>query len=211
MKINKQTNYLPLSACADLSICTDAEKLDLLKRVRKNDKAAIDKMILSHLRLAISKANCYVGIFHFISDLECAAMEGVVVAVNQIAKGKMANHDNVTGYIISYVRRYILDAIRYNPVIYTPREQRKRKIRSINGDIPSEPVTIKRDPQLSIQEFELWDSVESLIKNDLERKILKLRRFGYTDTEIGKRIELSRLQVLRIRHSLYQRYQRKMR
>ncbi|GAI04417.1 unnamed protein product, partial [marine sediment metagenome] len=188
MKKNKQTSYLPLSACADLSICTDAEKLDLLKRVRKNDKAAIEKMILSHIRLALSKVNCYVGVNHFINDLESAAMEGVVIAVNQIANGKMADHDNVTGYIVAYVRRYIHDAIRHNPVIYTPREQKDKLCHTL---IESR-YKKNRDPQLSIQEFELWDSVESLIENDLERKILKLRWSGYTDTEIGKRIKLSR-------------------
>lgn len=207
-KHDKHTKYRPLLASADLSICTDLEKLDLLRKIREGDQAAIDKMILCHIRLAISIVSRFVGVRgynHYINDLDSAAMEGVIVAVNQVAMGRMANHDNITGYIIIYIRQFVTTAAMCSSAVYTPRNKKTKAKRASYFSEISE-----KDSQLSSQEFELWDTIESLIDNDIEKEILKLRQDGHTDSEIGKLIGLSRLQVLRIRHDLSQRYQRKV-
>jgi len=205
--MKKHVKYRPLLAGADLSICTDSEKLDLLSKVRKNDRAAIDKMILCHIRLAISIVGRFVSINnfnHYINDLDSAAMEAVTVAVNQVAAGKMTNHDNITGYIIIYVNQFITAAAARSLAVYTPRNRKIRNFKSLYLEIPD------KDSQLCSQEFELWDTIESLINNDIEKEILKLRRDGRTDLEIAELTGLSRLRVLRIRRSLSQRYQRKV-
>jgi len=205
--MKKHVKYRPLLAGADLSICTDSEKLDLLSKVRKNDRAAIDKMILCHIRLAISIMGRFVSVKnynYYIDDLASAAMEAVTVAVNQVATGKMADHDNITGYIIIYVNQFITAAASRSLAVYTPRNKKIKTIKSLYPEIS------KKDSQLCNQEFELWDTIESLIHNDIEKEILKLRQDGCTDLEIAKLTGLSRLQVLRIRRSLSQRYQRKV-
>jgi len=207
-KRDKHTKYRPLLTGADLTIYTDSEKLELLKEVRKGNQAAIEKMILCHIRLAISLVIRFVGTSgygYYINVLDSAAMEGVVVAVNRVASGSMAGHDNITGYIIIYVRQFIQTAASRSNAVCTPRNKKNKVITPFVI-----PELSEKDSQLGNQEFELWDTIDSLIDNETEKEILKLRQNGYTDLEIGKLIGLSRLQVLRIRHDLFQRYQRKV-
>ncbi len=204
---DNQACYYPLVTGADLSVRTDSEKLELLKKVREGDKVAIDKMIFSHILLALSITNRYKGtrgLNSYGHDLSSAAIVGVVTAVNQIAKGKMINHDNVTGYIVIYVRQFIADAINHYPTIYTPRRKNNEIVKPLSDSLS------RRDSQSSIQELETWDLIDSLTDNETEKKILKLREEGYTDDEVGNLVGLSRSQVFRIRHDLFQRYQRRV-
>lgn len=203
---DKQTGYRPLLAGAELSFCTDEEKLELLKKVRAGDKVAIERMILSHVRLAISIVNRYVavgGLYHLANDLDSAAMEGIVLAVNRVAEGGMANHENVTGYIVRYIHNSIIRTAQHDSAIYVPRRQKDRIVEPLRNSIPG------KDSQLNIQQLEFWDLIDSLTDDDLEKRILKLRSKGHTDAEIGELIGLNRLQVLRIRTDLFRRFKRK--
>lgn len=202
---DKKASYRPLLINAELSLCTDEEKLELLKRVRKKDPIAIEKMILCHIRLAISIVNRYTssGLNYLAEDLDSAAIEGVVTSVNHISTGRMADHNNVTGYIVKNVHYFIIRAIQHEAAIYVPRKHPNKTV----GLLPD--VSPAKDSQLSIQELEIWDLVNSLTDDNLEKGILKLRSEGYTDAEVGELVGLNRLQILRIRRDLLRRYKRK--
>lgn len=202
---DKRTNYRPLLTNAELSLCTDEEKLELLKKVREKDPIAIEKMILCHIRLVISIVNRYVssGLNYLADDLDSAAIEGVVTSVNRVAEGKMADHDNVTGYIVKNVHYFIIKAIQHEAAIYVPRKHSNKTVEFLPD------VLSAKDSQLSIQELEIWDLVDSLTDDNLEKGILKLRSEGHTDAEVGELVGLNRLQILRIRSDLLRRYKRK--
>ncbi len=203
---DKRTSYRSVLFDADLSICTDEEKLELLKKVREGNKVAIERMILSHVALSISIVNRYIGVGtlkYLANDLDSAAMIGIVFAVNRVAEGKMANHDNITGYIVKNVHSSIIKAIQHSDTIYVPRRQQNKIVECLYASIP------RKDSQLSIQQLEIWDLIDSLTDDDLEMGILKLKSEGRTDTEVGELVGLNRLQVLRIRSDLFRRYKRK--
>lgn len=188
-----------------LEILDDDEKLKLLKRVREKDPEAIEKMILSHIRLAFSIVNRYISVFpHFVKDLDSAAMLGIVIAVNKIAQGSMAAHNNVTGYIVINVNYAVRGEIQKSFVIRAPRN---KKVVKVTNDLRQGGML--RHSQLSNQLYEIWDTVDSLTEDQLEKQILELRGEGHTDVEVAEFLGLTRSSVTRIRQSLFKKYKRK--
>ena len=176
------------------------ELLKVLEKVRKGNSDAIETMILGHCRLAMSIVNRYLTIFHINNheDLDCAAIQGIVVAVNLIVKGNL-KHNNVTGYIVCYIHQYITDYIYHDTTVYSPRRKQPILIEVLDNSIGME----------TFNNFEIWDSLLSIANDDTEKQILKLRSKRYTDSEIGEILGLSRLKVFRIRHDLFNRWKRK--
>ncbi len=188
-----------------LEILDDDEKLKLLKRVREKDPEAIEKMILSHIRLAFSIVNRYISVFpHFVKDLDSAAMLGIVIAVNKIAQGSMAAHNNVTGYIVINVNYAVRGEIQKSFVIRAPRN---KKVVKVTNDLRQGGML--RHSQLSNQLYEIWDTVDSLTEDQLEKQILELRGEGHTDVKVAEFLGLTRSSVTRIRQSLFKKYKRK--
>ncbi len=189
----------------NFEILDDEEKLKLLKRVRVGNSEAIEKMILGHIRLAFSIVSRYVNSFpYFVDDLKSAAIMGVVIAVNKIAKNSMDSHDNVTGYIVINVNYVIRREIQNNLAIQSPRN---KKVLLVTSGVSWNVRT--RHSQLSSQLYEIWDSVDSLTEDQLEKQILELRSEGHTDNEVAEFLGLSRSSVTRIRKNLFEKYRRK--
>ena len=189
----------------EFEILDDVEKLKLLKRVREGDSEAVEKMILGHVRLAFSIVNRYVNSFpYFVDDLKSAAMMGIVIAVNKIAENSMAAHDNVTGYIVINVNYAIRREIQNSFVIRTPRGKKVVSMTDL-----TQCNLVKRHSQPSSQLYEIWDAVDSLTEDQLEKQILELRSEGHTDNKVADFLGLSRSSVTRIRKNLFEKYRRK--
>ena len=182
----------------------------LLKRVRENDNIAIETMILHHVRLTISIVNRYITTYscrYLGDDLDSAALAGLVKAVNNVANGKMINHDNIGGYITDYVNYALSKCMRHDSVVYFPRDAERKAILPLAERrlILSVSDTIGGYGEVN----EVIEELSTITTNTLEEKILKLRGQGYNDSEISTRLGLSRLAIQRIRSKLKTRYQKR--
>ncbi len=186
----------------------------LLKKVRENDSAAIETIILHHVRLAISIVNRYIAIYscnYLGDDLDSAALTGLVEAVNNVAKGRMTNHDNIGGYITDYVNHALSNCLRHSSTVYFPRDAERKAILPLTERLGHWDIG-KENSNMCVnieKTSELIEELSTITENVLEEKILKLRGKGYNDSEIGTRLGLSRLVVLRIRSKLKTRYQKR--
>ncbi len=192
----------------------------LLKKVRENDNAAIETMILHHVRLVILIVNKYIATYHcwyLGDDLDSAALTGLVTAVNNVAAGRMADHDNIGGYIVDYVNNALSNCIRHNSTVYFPKEAERKNIISLSKklkfffrDADDYVALDKRcSEKNTFNMLELEEELNVVTTNTLEREILELRRKRYNDSEISTRLGLSRLVVLRIRSKLKTRFQKR--
>ncbi len=197
------TRYQPVLNSPDSVIIGDADKLILLARVRAGIPDAIEKMIMCHLRLAVSLANRYVSVYGLrfcADDLDSAAYIGVVEAVNRVAKGNMLNHDNITGYIVNYIHQNVSNAADNSVAIHTP--QRKRNKIKENMPLQMEGHNAQQTTEL----METWEAITSIARNSVELKILELKRGGNSDEMIGCLLGCSRGWVTKLRRILHLRY-----
>lgn len=188
----------------DLEPLDDVAKLELLGRVREGDSDAIQRMILSHIRLIGVVVNSYTPTYrYYVSDLDSIAMLELVTVVNSIAAGKMANHDNITGFILVKLKSKIAREIGNSYIVPTPRKKKTTLTETLIKAVPG------RDSQLNNQSVDIWDSVVSLAQNQLEKQILELRGEGHTDAEVAEYLDVSRPTVRRIRVNLFRKYKQK--
>jgi len=171
----------------------------LVNDVRLGNSEAIDTTILGHVRLVIVTVNNYVRTYncgHLGDEMDSAALEALTVAVNNVAQGKMEGHDNITGYIILFVRNALYNCLRGSNVVYFPRGQEMKTILPL-----TENESKRRDPT------DLRDELAVICKNEVEELILESRIQGYNDSEIAEILGLSRLMVQRIRNKMKTRFE----
>ena len=134
-----------------------ASQLNLPHQVSQADKLLAllvkdwDFLIEAHLRLGCTIA----GMYHMgggdSDEMVSAAWEGIVVAVDRIKNGHLS-HDNITGYICTYIYEYCARARRLDCVIPCPRGQ-ESKIRR---------VRLTESSALAPDDFTLIDTLEEL-------------------------------------------------
>jgi len=184
----------------------EPDKLEgLLEEVRKGNKTAIKQVILGHVRLTISIVNRYIeacDCFFLGDELDSAAMEGLVVAVNNVANGRMTNHNNISGYITSFVHSYLFNCLRDSKIIHFPRGHKSKTILPLAEDLMKGEENDLR---------ELREELQFITQTANELAIVKLRSAGYVDSEIGQKLGLSKLNVQRIRAKLRTRFQERER
>jgi len=166
---------------------SDLGQIDL-ENVKAGNKKDFDEMILGHTRLAASIVNRYIrkhGVTFLVDELDGAAFEGIVIAVDRIRKGHLS-HDNFTGYIIYYIHEYI-------------RKELKKLLSRVHQS--SEPFI---DPGPTL--IDLWDQLSKITKTDFEKKVIKLRSQKYTDKEVAVKLNVSETTVARTRHKLKKRF-----
>lgn len=176
---------------------TQDDALILKSSVLKGKPGARDDLIMSHMRVAFTIAGRYTRHGADTEDMTSAALEGVVTAVDKIARGAL-KHDNVTGYICSYVHRFCTDFIDHNSVVYIPRSQKNKPI------IQSLPEGVSDDIHFDMVVFD--DLIKKIVKSELDAKVIEFRRQGYTDLETAVKIGVNRAAVISARHSLLKRY-----
>ncbi len=169
--------------------------MSLLSRVKSNDAAAKEAMIVTHLKLSACIARRYKDKGVDLPTLISAAYFGVVFAVDRISKGLMS-HDNVTGYIIIHIRTMCRQALRHRSAVTAARYS-------------TVPVHSATEFAIIDTDFvALRDVLDSITQNQCEREIMILRSKGYTDAEVAAHMNMSCSTVRRIRLSLWNRYQK---
>jgi DNA-directed RNA polymerase specialized sigma subunit len=135
---------------------------------------------------------------HLADDLNSAAMEGVVTAVDRINRG-LISHDNYYGYICCFIHCALGKEIRMNETI-TPPQRRDHK-----SCISLEYPVATTDPSIEISD--VMESLHVAIGDDeLLRKIVDLRIIGHTDEEIAEMLNLGRLVIQRARKRLFKKW-----
>lgn len=173
----------------------NADPKILLKNVEAGDKEAFDKMILGHTRLAVSIVNSCIRkhrIIFLVDELDGAAFEGIVVAVDRIRKGHLS-HDNFTGYIIYYIHEYIKKLLNRHFRLRCQQEE-------------EEPVWYLERVSENFEELvDLWDQISKITKTDFEKQVIELRSQKYTDKEVAEKLNVTITTVAHTRHKLKKR------
>lgn len=166
------------------------ERSDLLKNVRSGDQDAFERMILGHMKYAykiVNDAAQRYDAYYLIDELFDSAIEGILIAVDRIRRGKL-DHDNFTTYIGLWVKGQVSTTLRS----FERRPTKTNKILSRTD-----------------WEVDFWDQVFSLAENAFERNVLTLRSREYTDKETAEKLNVSASLVFRTRCLLKNRYSRK--
>lgn len=189
-------------ATGDFPSCVDeVEKLKLLRQLREGNAEAKDKLILVHIRLAVSIVDRYIAEFncrHLDDELDDAAIEAVVVAVNRVEQGHM-KHDNITGYIVLWVHSLVSKCLRNSSLVPAPRGHRYRK---------SIPIDDSRTTNGSEDMSLVLDIINRIISTPEEQRIVDLKIASHTDKEVAKIMEIPQVRVQRIRQILRKRFER---
>jgi DNA-directed RNA polymerase specialized sigma subunit len=155
-------------------------------------------LIEQHLGIAKKITGYYIvkySAYHLRDDLNSAAVEGVVTAVDRIERG-LVEHDNYNGYICYYIHQFLGKEIRKNQFMVPPQRSTQPTCCSLEL-----PIAID-DPAIEIS-----DTMEALsvaINGDgLHRRIVDLRIKGFTDGEIGEILGVKRLVVQRAKTHLH--------
>lgn len=168
----------------------------LLNNVKAGDQEAFDKMVLGHTGLAVSIVNGYIKrnrVIFLVDELDGAAFEGVVVAVDRIKKGHLS-HDNFTGYIIYFIHEYIKKLLNKHFQVKLQQEE------------PLFPW-LKSVSDNDLKLIDLWDQLSKISKTDFEKKVIELRSQNYTDREVAEKLNVPKMTVARTRHKLLKRFQ----
>lgn len=179
----------------------DERKLELLGLIRVGNKKAKDELILSHIRLVVSIVDRYISNFncrYLADELEDAAIEGLIVAISRVEQGCL-KHDNVTGYIVIIVHRYVSDCLRKSSLIPAPRGHIFRQ------GIPIHEGSVSCNPG---EMSEIRDLIDCSIRSKKERRVVDLKIKGFTDKEVGEIMDIPQTAVFRIRQTLKTRFER---
>lgn len=200
---------------ADLPPLIEEQVPELLARLRAGDEQARSEAFSGHVRLAMQIVGRYLSVLRsdkWADDLVSAAMEGIGDALVKIVAGEMT-HTNLTGYITSYVHRYISRALECRPIVRVPRitnfDRKAAGLEPLRMDRvgfshPSIIGCVSKD--LGQFDVEIREIIEKVVENDQERQILELRQAGKTDAEIADQLDLSKTTVFVIRKGIETRF-----
>ena len=160
---------------------SEKEIQELLPKLREGDKATKERVITGYMRLAISIANRY-G-YNDREVIHSAALYGVCFAIDRVIKGFL-EHDNLSGFVIKHIHRFC-------------KEELLNKKTLPLYDVPDNYVG---------GTVELFDLFDFLIKDDVEKQIIRLRMNGLVDGEIAEMLNLSKSFVYRIRKNFQERF-----
>ncbi len=222
----KQSNFHPWSLPKD-DIPKDKIPEDVLLRLfkdiveGKNTEESIQKIILGHMRLALTISGRYVSYYNCIAmseDLDSSALLGLTVGANKL---KNLKHDNVTGFLVLYIHNHLSECMKKSPMICTPRGRpgvttvsldafclhQDNHFRLLPNSKRRWPVdlnsTLSKGLNSRVRKNEL---LEDLTKDDIERKLANLRIEGYTPPEIAEMLGVSLSTIYVVRQRIRDRY-----
>lgn len=174
------------------------------------------KIILGHLRLGVAIALdkiTNVDREDLIGEMELA----ITKAVREAGRGRL-NDNDITAYIISYIKYYLSEFIKSDRLVGVPprtirhwNQFNKVKKLPVRIDISEDNETDDLNQFVKLSEFlcvpkvhldtsemEIREILDLIANNDLEKRIIELRLSQYTYEEIEKIIGYSktRIQVL---------------
>ena len=177
---------------------TEDELLVLLNNIRggKNAEESTQKIILYHMRWALSISGRYISRYDCRSladDLDSEALLGLSLGASRLGRIK---HDNVTGYLATYVKLQLNECIHKSPTVRVPRNRKP----VFTVPILLTPIPIAKGG-INIQEF-----VSELISGEKERQFAMWRIEGYSCQEIADFLDVSLSQVYLIQKRIRKRY-----
>lgn len=169
----------------------------LVGKLKDNSITDVEKeeIIQGHIRLAFSIAHkmSYLDkekLELFISE----ALYGLVVAVEK-AKTNLNFEKNITPYIVGVIKRLII-TFHHTDKVIRPKSKRKSP----------EVVPLEHEPEYKETKIkEIREFIDHSLKNELEKQVIELKTQGYTDNEIGFKLELTREYICSVRNNIAKR------
>lgn len=182
---------------------------ELVGRVRSGvaTEGEISELAMGHIRLAMSIAARHAArAIHLQDVLVGDALFGLALALKR-APEKLYD-DNITGFIVQYIRKYCLMAVTQDRMMAIPYSTLRRRRKEGKETIfPRSQSAHKLVSKGSGSLLDLKDMIESCIKNDFEQTVIELRKLGYRDNEIAEKLGCSRSPVTKARKSVKKRYE----
>ncbi len=191
---------------------------ELVPLLKKGDKTVEKEIIEGHLRLATTIAiakGMKKGKRKEIDDLIGEAEYAVTKAVRRVKRGALRRDDNITGYIIDYIKKHLhevmtkkLMGVPHRTVSYwnSRLDERARhlpiKVMEIHSSEKFEGNMKNYTPPSSdkeeIDKIDMEEIIDMLPHSLLEKKLIELRKKGMTYIEIEREIgySTSRIQQL---------------
>lgn len=223
----------PLFHIAFPSALKEEEKPALILKIRAGNKDAADKVILSHVRLALTIAGRYLTkgrsriapltmgyqdrdfctSYKESDDLVSASLEGLCHGVNKI-KTEGLPHNNLTGYLTETMHRFISEYLDHLPVVRVPgRTKRDRRLKGTgikqpeSSQLTEKIIEIQFDKKINTtSQLELDEILDKIAQSPTERTIIQLRIEGHKDDWIADYVGLCKTSVFLIRRDLESRF-----
>lgn len=167
-----------------------AQTLELVQRLRAGDLSAKEELINGHMRYVFVLVSrlCYLPQYQ--EELTSIGYEELCNAVNRISEGHLT-HDNATAYI----RRFV----------------KGRVLRELSGYLREQRSELAEREYITQDEVTTLDYLDSIAQTAMDAQIMRLAILGYTNSEIGKRVNRSSAFVGIKKQELYSRYLEKER
>ena len=196
---------------------TAQEIEQMASKLREGDASQISALIECHIKLAYQISKRFINSYpKKKDDIIAAAFYGLSKAVNWAYEGRLYD-DGITKYIQVTVQRHIRDFLETDHKINIPRKTFKRLI-ELNETIEFVPVIvpINHDTENENEDFYLEDYQENVTDQyvqhykifeelffilkltDIERQIVELRLDGYTQAEIGQKLNRTQQSIQQI-------------
>lgn len=171
---------------------SDDELLATYYEARKGNHDAIKKLIMCHLRLGFSKvAEFAVGSPSKIEDMSSIMLEKLVEGAHRLSKGAIDHHTgtpNVTGFLVARIKGGLMEVVISKKRILPISKGHALDARHYRDTLEVVNLAISN----------VQDKINS--KNPtLVSDIIRLRRDGFRDAEIGIQLDMSTQRVQQIR------------
>ncbi len=222
MKQNHGSTYhpwlIPESEIPSIRL-TEDELLVLLNNIRKgkNVEESTQKIIFHHMRWALSISGKYIrkyGCQWLANDLDSEALLGLSFGASRLGRMK---HDNVTGYLATYVRLRLNECIHKSPTVRVPRNRKPVFTTSLDTTSnyrKSDGYPYKWDKTSSKiyrNHFNTKEFIDGLRLSETERQFAMWRIEGYSFQEIADFLGTSLSQVYLIRKRMRKLYDERKR
>jgi len=163
----------------------DADLPDVIEEVKHGNREAMDRLTNGHIRLAMG----LVARYHrpdISDDLVGAAFLGICKAVRYIAEGKL-NHDNATGYIVTFIHGEIRRAI-----------AGKNVVMSNNGSPAPQCFDLHDDRHVGgfpDTTMEVEEQINAIAGDETDLAIVRMLSLGYDGAEIARKLDIDRRRV----------------
>lgn len=212
--------YSNAALVADMQRCDSLSREDndrLYGAVKAGDLDARERMVTGNMYLVVEKVNCFVRRYpnakHLRDDLMSAGFCGLLLAVNAIAAGDVAN-TNITGYLAVVVGRELEDLMDQENAIHVSADQRRyARQRGLALTFPAvQPLpsgdvdSLTTDPMVMTM---LLDTLDACCETGEERVFMEMRAASFTFQEIAAALRVSVGAVHGMKRRLYKRFQRR--
>jgi RNA polymerase sigma factor (sigma-70 family) len=184
-------NELKYSMKTNSTKLTSEENKSLYARIKQGDENARQQMITGYMPLVVDVVDTFLKSRPHLEYLRDDLMsEGFLNLTSSVTKFVVRDVDEPTAYLASTLRRAIAEVV------------------CEIGDKPgcAERYTFGPD---STEEIDILDELDAACLTDLDRKLVELRRAGFTFYEIAEAVERSRPTVRNDFNAIRERFEQK--